>query len=170
MIRKTEQGDISSLETLYQEAFPEEDLWMLVTELLKDEQHTLTLSALQEDVLVGHIMFTRCHAQPEHIPLVLLGPMAVLPTFQRQGIGGRLIEEGLTRLRQEYIAKIFVLGDPNYYSRSGFTEESSVLPAYSIPEEWKPAWQSIELTDCSTPLAGKLNVTKPWQRKELWSE
>lgn len=85
-IRETESGDIPSLETLYQEAFEEEVLFPLVTELLDDAQNTLHLTAVINEKPVGHITFTACHASPENLILYLLGPMAVLPDCQKKAL------------------------------------------------------------------------------------
>jgi len=170
IIRHTEQDDQPSLETLYREAFSEEDLFPLVQELLADTQNTTHLSAILDGAVVGHIAFTKCHATPEDVPLALLGPMAVLPAQQKQGIGSRLIQEGITILREQAVVKLLVLGDPNYYGRSGFVQEQDIEPAYPIPEAWKPAWQSIMLSDRAASASGLLQVPAPWQRPELWSE
>lgn len=170
IIRHTEQDDQPSLATLYREAFREEDLFPLVQELLADAQSTTHLSAVMDGSVVGHIAFTKCHATPEDIPLVLLGPMAVFPDHQKQGIGSRLIQEGIMILREQAVVKLLVLGDPNYYGRSGFVQEQSIEPAYPIPEAWKPVWQSIMLLDGAVSPSGSLKVPMSWQRPELWSE
>lgn len=168
-IRETESGDAPSLETLYQEAFEEEVLFPLVTELLDDAQNTLHLTAVMDDKPIGHIAFTKCHASPEHVPLYLLGPMAVFPNCQKQGIGSKLIAAGFERLRNEGVAKVIVFGDPNFYGKSGFIIESSIEPAYPIPEDYIPGWQSISFLEDAPKVSGKLQITKPWHKPELWS-
>lgn len=170
IIRNTESGDIPSLATLYQEAFEEEVLFPLVTELLDDAQNTIHLTAVMDDKPVGHVTFTKCHASPEHIELYLLGPMAVFPNYQKQGIGSKLIAAGFEKLKSQGVARVLVLGDPNFYGKSGFIIESSVEPAYPIPEDYVPGWQSISFLDDAPKISGKLQVTKPWQKPELWSE
>lgn len=169
-IRVTESSDLPALKTLYNQAFDEEDLFPLVTELLDDARNTLHLTAVMDDKPVAHIAFTKCHASPENIPLSLLGPMAVLPEYQKQGIGSQLIAEGFEHLKGQGSAKVLVLGDPNFYGRSGFIEEPDIEPAYPIPEEYVPGWQSISLSDGALAISGRLQVTKPWQKPKLWSE
>lgn len=170
IIRETEDNDITSLKMLYLKAFEDENLFPLVVDLLNDKQKSLNLSAVCDGVLLGHIAFTQCHALPENISLALLGPMAVLPKYQRKGIGSTLIKAGFDMLKKKRINKILVLGDPKYYGRFGFVEEINIQPAYSVPEEWKSAWQSIDIIDCSPTPLGKLKVPKAWRRKKLWSE
>ena len=169
IIRETETGDLSSLRTLYQEAFTEEVLFPLVTKLFADVQNTLHLTAVMDGRLVGHITFTKCHASPKNIPLSLLGPMAVLPECQKQGIGSKLIAAGLEQLRTQGVAKVLVLGDPSFYGKSGFITESGITPAYPIPEDYVPGWQSLSFLDDAPEVSGKLQVTTPWQKVELWS-
>jgi putative acetyltransferase len=168
-IRQTKEADLSALQTLYKEAFSDEDLFPLVARLLADEDNTLHFSALDDGIVLGHIAFSACHASPDTCALALLGPLAVLPEKQRRGIGGILIETGLAQLGDSQVHKALVLGDPKYYGRFGFIRETSIQPAYTIPQEYEPAWQSAELTACSFSPSGKLSVPEPWQKRELWS-
>ena len=50
-----------------------------------------------------------------------LGPVAVLPPFQRAGIGGELIRGALAIAEASGEALVFVLGEPEYYNRFGFS-------------------------------------------------
>jgi putative acetyltransferase len=65
---------------------------------------------------------------------------------------------------------VLVLGDPDFYGRSGFIEEPRIETPYAIPSEWKPAWQSISFSDDANTVSGRLHVSKPWQKPALWSE
>lgn len=170
-IRKTKNIDLDTLENLYHEAFEGEDLFPLVTELLNDDKNTIHLSALVNDKLVGHITFTKCSILEENLALALLGPMAVFPSYQKQGIGTKLVQMGLEIIKEEGIYKVLVLGAPAFYGRYGFSEEKYITTPYPLPQEWKSAWQSILLLeDLKKPIAGNLIVTNPWRRQELWSE
>jgi putative acetyltransferase len=59
-----------------------------------------------------------------NVPLLGLGPVAVLPEFQGQGIGTLLVEACLEQLRESGFAGVVVVGDPAYYSRFGFITAS----------------------------------------------
>lgn len=168
-IFKAKKDDISAIEILYKESFPEEDLLPLVVELLNDEQNTINLSAFIDGKIAGHIAFSKCHVNSSVEPVYLLGPLAVLPDYQRLGVGSSLIREGVEVVKGHGALKVLALGDPNFYKRFGFSVETEIQPAYSIPKEWEAAWQSCEILGCGKELEGRLEVPKAWQKKELWS-
>ena len=62
-----------------------------------------------------------------------MGPVAVLPERQSQGIGSRLIRAGLEEIRQQGHAVVVVLGDPRYYSRFGFEPASRYAVRFQDP-------------------------------------
>ena len=66
-----------------------------------------------------------------------LAPLAVLPEFQRQGTGALLVHNGLKRLREGGSPFFILLGDPAYYSRSGFRPASGyeVRCTWKVPED-----------------------------------
>jgi putative acetyltransferase len=55
-----------------------------------------------------------------------LAPVAVLPPWQNQGIGGRLIREALLQLAAKAVEGVVVMGHPNYYPRFGFVTASDL--------------------------------------------
>ena len=68
----------------------------------------------------------------ENIDGVALGPMAVVPEYQRQGIGAKLIEAGNRKIKDAGYPFIIVVGHPAYYPRFGFRPASE----YGIKCEW----------------------------------
>jgi putative acetyltransferase len=91
-----------------------------------------------------------------------------MPSLQRQGLGTSLVRAGLERLEKIGIKQVFVLGDPAYYQRFGFSPERQVLAPYTIPEEWADAWQSIPLAAGALLAAGRLSLPEPWMEPALW--
>ncbi len=162
--------DLPGLENLYKAAFPEEDLLPLVRSLLQEGDGVLSLGAALEDRLVGHILYTRCSVEPGGHVAALLGPLCAAPDLQKQGIGSRLVREGLKRLVDWQADKVLVLGDPNYYGRFGFQPGSRIAPPYALPAAWAEAWQSLDLSAGTAPDAGTLMVPAPWRNRTLWSE
>jgi predicted N-acetyltransferase YhbS len=72
--------------------------------------------------VVGHALVSPVKVITDHedVPLLGLGPVAVLPEYQGQGVGTLLVETCLEHLRQSGHAGVVVVGDPAYYSRFGF--------------------------------------------------
>ena len=163
-IRDGVAGDRPAIEALYGAAFPDEDLLPLLRELLPHPSVALSLVAEIGRELVGHIVFTGC---PDRV--VLLGPLAVAPARQKQGIGKALVRGGLERLARAGWVRVLVLGDPAYYGRLGFTGETGLEPPYELPPEWRAAWQSQELGGPHAPPRGRLAVPAPWRRRALWA-
>lgn len=169
-IRTSQPSDLDALEDLYPKAFPDEDLLPLIRTLLDGAHDVLSLIAVRDAVPVGHAVFTSCGITGSSDKAGLLGPVAVAPQHQRQGIGGALIREGLARLQNTGFRQVLVLGDPAYYSRFGFAPDRTIEPPYQLPEEWRAAWQSLALNRDLPPLEGELVVPAPWRHKSLWSE
>jgi len=166
-IRESMADDLDTLATIYAGAFPDEDLLPLVKELLRNRSGVLSLVATVGSAVVGHVIFTFCRVAGQRDKVALLGPLAVAPDRQRRGIGTALIRDGLDRLEHAGASRVFVLGDPAYYSRVGFAPETRVSPPYPLPEEWRAGWQSIALQE--TELKGALEVPAPWRRAHLWA-
>lgn len=169
-IRESVPGDIPALRELYPAAFPDEDLLLVLSELLDDQPWGLSLVALSDGAIAGHIYFTICTVDGRTERVAMLAPLAVTPSLQRRGIGSALIREGIERMKNADVVQVCVLGDPAYYGRAGFTCEADIQPPYPLPEEWRSAWQSIRLRTAGEHLTGTLTVPAPWRRPELWSE
>jgi putative acetyltransferase len=167
-IRESLPNDRAAIETLYPDAFPDEDLLPLVRDLLSNEASGLSLVALVDRALVGHVIFTACGIAKRAEKVALLAPLGVATKWHRRGIGGALVRAGLDRLNTDGVAQVYVLGDPAYYGRFGFEREDGVVPPYPLPEEWQGAWQSLRLREVGPPLQGELSVPRPWRQAALW--
>ena len=168
-IRDVEAGDAPALDTLYPDAFPDEDLLPLVHALAGDPSVVASLVAAIGPEVVGHALFTRCGIEGSPTAAALLGPVAVATARQRQGVGSALVRTGLERMATAGVEQVFVLGDPAYYGRFGFTPDTRVAPPYPLPAEWARAWQSQPVGSASAAVAGTLVVFGPWRDPVLWS-
>lgn len=168
-IRESGRADSAAIEALYSEAFPDEDLLPLVRDLLSDAAVALSLVGTMNTRVVGHAIFTRCGVVGCGLSASLLGPLAVAPAWQKQGVGSAIVHAGLRRLEDEGTDRVFVLGDPAYYGRFGFIPESSVEPPFPLPAEWAGAWRSKDLCETTLSCAGKLSVPRQWLQPALWA-
>jgi putative acetyltransferase len=168
-IRETHPQDIAAIQALYPAAFPDEDLLPLVGRLLDEVPGLISLGAFLRESLIGHVIFTPCASDAgADAKLSVLGPLAVAPASQRQGIGTALLREGLDRLKSGGISQVFVLGDPAYYGRSGFRPATNIAPPYPLPDEYRDAWQSLSLDAAPHPAPATLTVPAPWRDPALW--
>jgi len=167
-ISESQADDLASIERIYPAAFPDEDLLPLVRVLLAQRSTVLSLVERTEDAAVDHIIFTPCTLIGQSDRIALLGPLAVAPSQQRQGIGGALIREGFAQLEESGVSGVCVLGDPQYYQRFGFAPTETIAPPYPLPAEWKEAWQALAFNNNALPLSGTLSVPAPWQEPALW--
>ena len=167
-IRENVPADARAIESLYPLAFPDEDLLPLVRKLLRDSMNTLSLVAVSGSEIAGNVIFTHCTLDDGKVRAALLAPLAVLPDHQRQGTGSALVRAGLERLREDGIQAVYVLGDPAYYRRLGFSPERAVSTPCPMPPEWSDAWQSQRLVEAAAPLSGPLQVADAWLDPVLW--
>ena len=168
-IREATRGDSEAIEMLYPGAFPDEDLLPLVRALLEDAEVTTSLVGTIASRIVGHAIFTKCGVAGSRVRAALLGPLAVAPERQGQGVGSAIVRAGLRKLESVSTHRVFVLGDPAYYGRFGFRPESLVEPPYALPVEWEGAWQSQSLGESTTPCSGALLVPRQWLQPALWA-
>lgn len=78
----------------------------------------LSLVAEADGKIVGHILFTKVTI--DNSEELALAPLAVLPEYQRQGIGSALIQKGHEIARQLGFHYSIVLGSENYYPKMGY--------------------------------------------------
>jgi len=85
--------------------------------------YELSLVAVKEGRVVGHILFSPIAIETEIglVRVLSLAPMAVLPEFQRQGIGSELVRYGLKECERFGHEVVVVIGHPEYYPRFGFS-------------------------------------------------
>ena len=151
----------------------------LTADLLKDStaKPILSLLAFKEGEAIGHILFTRVYLNQmdANQPLMhILAPLAVIPEFQKQGIGGLLIKEGLRILKEWGSEVVFVLGHMDYYPKFGFIPDAKkigFLTPYPIPDEHADAWMVQSLNPKGILIAkGKIICSKELNKPEHWRE
>ena len=113
------------IRTVNESAFGGAEEADLIEALRNDDDVLLSLVAELDREVVGHIMFSRMAivTGTGAIDAVALAPVAVLPQYQRQGIGARLTQHGLEALRDRGERIVIVVGHAAYYPRFGFSTE-----------------------------------------------
>ena len=95
---------------------------------------TVSLVAEVNGRVVGHIAFSPVTISDNTADWYGLGPISVLPEYQRRGIGTALMQEGLSRLKKLGAKGCCLVGHPHYYTRFGF-ENVSGLVLEGVPHE-----------------------------------
>ena len=121
-IRFEQPKDIDEIRLLNYKAFGQPEEGRIVDKLRKSCNGILSLVAISNNKIVGHIMFSPVTIETKEgvIEGMGLAPMAVLPELQNQGIGSKLVKEGLRIIRNTSCPFVIVLGHENYYPRFGF--------------------------------------------------
>jgi putative acetyltransferase len=121
LIRPEADADRAALHALHRAAFGGVVEAGLVDTLRSEGAVVLSLVAEEEGRVAGHVLHSRLTLDPPHTGVSALAPVAVAPERQSHGIGTRLIEEAHRMLAARGEKIVFVLGDPAYYGRFGFS-------------------------------------------------
>jgi len=137
-VRPEEPADALAIRTVNEAAFESSREADIVEALREKPDGLVSLVAESEGQVLGHILFSPVSLVGNSgLSLLGLGPMAVLPTHQRQGIGSALVREGLNQCRKMGCSAVVVLGHPEFYPRFGFVPASryGISCEYDVPEE-----------------------------------
>jgi putative acetyltransferase len=138
-IRNEEEKDIEQVREIVRMAFPTEAESKLVDALRANGKATISLVAVDGDQVLGHILFSPVSTTPPgEVIGIGLAPVAVYPEVQSNGIGSRLIREGLRLGKELGFDYCVVLGGPKYYQRFGFEEASpfGIRNEYGVDNEF----------------------------------
>ena len=174
-IRKTNDSDLSEIMRVEEKAFGYPKEAELVHDLLKDQtaEPRISLLAFDGDEAIGHILFTAVKIEGSDIVASILAPLAVVPKFQKKGLGDNIINAGLDLLREAGVSVVFVLGHPTYYPKYGFApvHPRAINAPYPIPEEYRDAWM-MQILDDTAPdsISGTVTVSDKLGKPEHWRE
>jgi putative acetyltransferase len=139
-------AELQAIRAVNEAAFGEAAEADLVDNLRGHGSVLVSLVAELESTIVGHVLFSRMCIDTTSwlVSAVALAPVAVLPGYQRKGIGQRLVAHGLDLLRVRGERIVIVLGHPSYYPRFGFSTGKAALLQAPFPRE---AFMAMELVD-----------------------
>lgn len=124
-IRPEQSSDAPAVHRVHEAAFPTATEADLVDRLRDNGKAAVSLVAVDEDRIVGHILFTPVTFEPPaDVTAFGLAPMAVLHDHEKHGVGRRLVQNGLAECHAKGACLVVVLGDPTYYGRFGFERAS----------------------------------------------
>lgn len=147
-IRAEKPEDVGMIRQVNIAAFGQENEANLV-DRLRGVTVTFSFVALQSNRAIGHVFFSPISVEGEStacLSMLGLAPIAVLPEYQRQGIGSLLIRQSLAELTRLDVHAIFVLGHPKYYPRFGFipAKQKGFKCEYLVSDE---AFMVLELAN-----------------------
>lgn len=134
-----------------------------------DENNIEIFIAVDNDRIVGSIIFSKMRFDNSSINTFLLAPVAIHTDYQGKGIGKQLINFGHTELKKLGVQLVITYGDINFYSRVGYkltTED--VIPA-PLKLTYPEGWLAQSLTeDEIVPIKGSSFCVDEINRPELW--
>ena len=142
MIRHARGADRAGIAAVTIAAFAGPAEAALVERLRADGDSLFELVACEDDIVVGHIQFSRLFADRLGL-YAALAPLCVDPARQRSGIGQRLVRAGLENAKEFGAHGLLVLGDPAYYGRFGFSAPAAAQ--VRAPYAGHPAFQALAL-------------------------
>ena len=171
-IRIEQKGDWPTVRAVHRAAFGAHG--EVVANLVGDLREAvakgegLSLVAEADDLVVGHVMFTRSllDAPKRLVPVQVLSPVGVSPACQKQGIGTAMIRRGLEMLTERAVPLVFVEGPPEYYSRLGFQPGAAQgfrKPSLRIPDA---AFQAMCLPSYEPWMTGSLVYAETFWRHD----
>ena len=166
-IRKENKNDYNEVYNVIKKVFEtaehsdgnEQDLVVI---LRKSEAFIpeLSLVAVEENKIVGYILFTKIKIK-DNIELAL-APLAVLPEYQRKGIGKKLIETGHNIAKNLGYHYSIILGSENYYSKMGYIPaiQYGIKAPFQVPDE---NFMAIKLNDTNIEIKGTVEYAKEFE-------
>lgn len=155
-IRNTFEQDFRTTEDITREAFwdvykPGCDEHMVLHQLRKSKEYIKELDfvALLNDKIIGHIISSKARVidagEKEH-EVLCVGPLCVLPEFQKQGIGSELMKRSISTAKYLGFRGMILFGNPDYYHRFGFKNAAEYRITTKDNQNFE-AFMALELRD-----------------------
>ena len=154
MIRLEEERDYKIVENLTREAFwnvykpgCDEHYVLHIARKTKEFIKELSLVLEKDNHIIGHIMFMETYLQAQtNIPIIIFGPVSIMPGYQKQGYGTKLISFAIEKAKSMGHKAIVITGDPDYYHRFGFLSAKHYDIHYNeFSDEELPFFMALEL-------------------------
>lgn len=132
IIRNETESDIEAISGITRAAFvdnvySEQTEEFIVIALRAAGALAVSLVAEVDGKVVGHVAFSPVTISDGSSGWYGLGPVSVLPDYQKQGIGGSLIRRGIALLEESGARGCVLVGEPDYYERFGFKNAADLM-------------------------------------------
>jgi putative acetyltransferase len=156
IIRSETPEDYAAVEAIHLSAFRTDAESKVVNAIRENGNAAISLVAIVNENVVGHILFSPVHTHPPTPEQGLgLAPLAVLPTYHKQSVGSQLIRAGLEQCRELGYDYAVVLGGPKYYMRFGFEKASD----FGLKNEYGVDAEFMALKFKAFPAGGLVKYT-----------
>lgn len=165
--RRATASDTAAIVALHRAAFSTDIEADLVASLIVDQAAPLESWVAEIDgAVVGHVLLTPGEVPGDRaITVLILCPLAVLPSHQNAGVGTAVTRAALDSATDAGARAVSVFGDPDYYARFGFRSllPAGPLPPYDVAPQHQRAWQTLLLSDDAATRDGLEGVRIQWQ-------
>lgn len=164
IIRAEHAPDRPEILALVEAAFPQPGEVTLLRALFASREYIPSLSLVAESEageIFGHVISTR--GWIGETPAVGLGPIAVLPGYQKQGVGSALMEASIEAAEAVGEPAIVLLGSTEYYPRFGFVPADS-LGIISPDPSWGSHFMARTLTGFHPGIRGHFRYAEPFRK------
>lgn len=136
IVREARAEDAGAVRRIIDAAFGQPAEGNLVEALRSHGDARIELVAESDGRLVGHVLLSRLESPAGALALA---PLAVLPERQREGVGAALTNAAIDRARRGGAPAIFLLGEPAYYERFGFSVAAAAPFETAYPKDYMMA-------------------------------
>jgi len=168
IIRPETTEDIKTIEQITilafaGKAYSSQTEHFIVNRLREMDALSLSLVAELDGKVIGHVAFSVVTIDGENKSWYGLGPISVQPDLQKRGIGSRLIQAGLAKIREMGARGCLLEGDPNYYQRFGFKSYPELVYEGSPAPEY---FMAIPFYDADAAPNGKVKFHQAFYNNE----
>lgn len=174
-IRIATQDDAAAVRNLHRLAFPQEEgdvVSQLAADLLSEKTAPPILSLVSEadGIIVGHVALSPVwKLGTKDLLGFILAPLAVVPDYQKRGIGSQLVRSCIERLSEAGLDLLLVYGDPKFYGRFGFRADVAACYTAPYPLQFPFGWLGLVLRNIEArrpavdiSCVSSLNVPSIW--------
>lgn len=175
---KSKLKNIKEIKELFNKTFSDSEseeegivIGDLVYDLISntDSEDLFVYNAVENEKIIGSIIFSRLSFEKSQLTAFLLGPVAVHTDYQGRGIGQKLINYGHDDLKKNGIKLVFTYGDINFYSKVGYNMISEEKVKAPKKLSYSKGWLAQSLVDNEiSPISGNSYCVDAFNDPKYW--